>query len=180
MNRQASALPQRLLWLLLPACVLLADWASKAWVLRRLQPGESLVVIRGFFNLTLGFNSGAIFGSFQTAPIWLRYSLFTIAAIAALGYFGREFLKRETSTVQRVALGLILGGALGNGLDRILYGAVVDFLDFYAKDWNLGFTYIHYWPYWAFNLADSCILSGAILFGISLLRRERRPETRPV
>jgi signal peptidase II len=169
-----NGLSRRLLWLLLPALVLLLDWASKAWILKRLQPQESLTIIPGFFNFTLGFNTGAIFGSFQSAPIWLRYGLFTLAGLMALGYFGYEFLKTETLTPQRLALGLILGGALGNGLDRILYGAVVDFVDFYALNWNLGFTRIHEWHYWAFNLADSCILSGAVLFGITMLRAGMR------
>jgi len=172
-----AALPfRRLYWLLLPACALLLDWGSKRWILHRLQPEESLSVIPGFFNLTLGFNRGAIFGSFNSAPDWLRFTLFTLAGLAALVYFGREFLKAETPTVQRVALGLILGGALGNGLDRILYGAVVDFLDFYARNWNLGFTHFS-WHYWAFNIADSCILSGAILFGLALIRQGRRDQS---
>jgi lipoprotein signal peptidase len=55
----------------------------------------------------------------------------------------------------------------------------VDFLDFYARGWNLGFTRIHEWHYWAFNLADSCILSGAVLFGIAMIqagKRTRVPE----
>ena len=109
----SSSLTRRLLWLLLPAGALLLDWASKVWVLGRLQVGESLQVIPGFFNLSLGFNTGAIFGSFQSAPAWLRITLFTAAGLAALGYFGREFLKPETSSVQRAALGLILGPVLG-------------------------------------------------------------------
>jgi len=169
----STSLTRRLFWLLLPACALLVDWASKVWVLGRLQVGESLPVIPGFFNLSLGFNTGAIFGSFQSAPSWLRITLFTAAGLAALGYFGREFLKPETPAIQRTALGLILGGALGNGLDRIVHGAVVDFLDFYARDWNLGFTRIHEWHYWAFNFADSCILSGAVLFALSLILHAR-------
>jgi len=174
-STQVSPLKHRLLWLLLPAIALLLDYASKRWVLQRLLPGESLTVIPGFFDITLGFNTGAIFGSFQSAPAWVRYTLFTAAGIAAVAYFGREFLKAETPRVQRLALGLILGGALGNGLDRLLYGKVVDFLDFYANNWNLGFTHLT-WHYWAFNIADSCILSGAILFGITLFRAGRQPS----
>lgn len=170
-----APLSRRLTWLLLPAGALLLDWSSKLWILRHLRPEESLAVIPGFFNLTLGFNRGAIFGSFNSAPAWLRFTLFTLAGLAALFYFGREFLKAETPTVQRIALGLILGGALGNGLDRILYGGVVDFLDFYAQDWNLGFTHLN-WHYWAFNIADSCILSGAILFGLALIRQGKREK----
>jgi signal peptidase II len=150
---------RRLLWLLLPATALAADLASKAWILRTLAEGESLPVIKGFFSLTLGFNRGAIFGSLTWLPATARFILFALAGAAALLYFGSQFLARGTSSWERVALGLILGGALGNGIDRILRGAVVDFLDFAFGTWH----------YWTFNLADSCILVGAILYGLRLL-----------
>lgn len=150
---------RRLLWLLLPASALAADLGSKLWILDRLREGESLVVIKGFFNLTLGFNRGAIFGSLTWLPGPVRFTLFALAGLAAVLYFGRLFLARETATWDRVALGLILGGALGNGLDRLLRGGVVDFLDFVFGTWH----------YWTFNLADSFILVGATLFGIRML-----------
>jgi len=150
-------------WVPLPLLVLLADWASKAWVLRNLREHESWTVIQGFLNLSLGFNPGAIFGSLQGAPSFWRSALFTVAGVVALGYFGYEFLKRETPRPQRVSLGLILGGILGNGLDRILHGAVVDFIDIVLWGWH----------YWTFNLADSAIVCGAVLLGINLLRSSR-------
>ncbi|MDP1832708.1 MAG: signal peptidase II [Geothrix sp.] len=150
---------RRLLWLLLPATALAADLASKAWILRTLGEGESMPVIKGFFYLTLGFNRGAIFGSLTWLPATARYILFAVAGLAALIYFGRLFVAQETSTWDRVALGLILGGALGNGVDRILRGAVVDFLDFIFGTWH----------YWTFNLADSFILVGAVLYGLRML-----------
>lgn len=155
---------RRLFWLLVPAAALLLDWSSKQWILAHLKPGEHLVVIPGFFNLTLGFNSGAIFGVLATAPPLLRMILFLVAGLAALGYFGYEFLKAETPSLQRLALGLILGGAIGNGIDRIVHGAVVDFLDFIFFGWN----------YWTFNIADSCIVCGAILMGLSLVMQSRK------
>ena len=150
---------RRLLWLLLPACILALDLASKAWILRTLAEGESLPVIRGFFHLTLGFNRGAIFGSLTWLPDTVRFLLFALAGLVALGYFGRLFLAEGTRSWDRVALGLILGGALGNGIDRILRGAVVDFLDFIFGHWH----------YWTFNLADSFILVGATLLGLRML-----------
>lgn len=153
---------RRLPWLLLPLAGLVLDWASKAWVLATLKPHEQITVIPGFFNLTLGFNSGAIFGVLANAPEKVRFVVFLVAGLAALGYFGFEFLKESTPTLQRVALGLILGGALGNGLDRIRHGAVVDFLDFVFFGWH----------YWTFNIADSCIVCGAVLMGIALLRHK--------
>lgn len=160
-------------WLLLPASVLALDLLSKLWVLSRLQEGENLTVIPGFFNLSLGFNTGAIFGSLQGLPEWARAAIFTVAGLAALFYFGGLFLKDSTPRLERAALGLILGGALGNGLDRLWHGHVVDFLDFVFGSWH----------YWTFNLADSAIVCGAILYGMHLATGEREPaprtETRP-
>ena len=160
----------RLPWLLLPLGVLAAYYLSKLMVLRTLAEHQSMAVIPGCFNLTLGFNSGAIFGSLQGAPRGLRTLLFTLAGLAALGYFGWEFLRTGTPRRQRIALGLILGGILGNGLDRLQHGAVVDFLDVYVRDLNLGFTRIQEWHYWTFNLADSAIVCGAVLLGLALLK----------
>ncbi len=151
---------RRLFWLLLPASALAADMASKAWVLGFLKEGESHRVIDGFFNLRLSFNNAAIFGSLSWIPEHLRFALFNVAGLVALIYFGRIFLARETRPIDRVALGLILGGALGNGLDRLFRGYVVDFLDFVFGSWH----------YWTFNLADSFILVGFILYLLGLLR----------
>jgi len=158
-------LGQRSVWLLLPALALALDYLSKAWILARFAPGEVHPVIPGFFNLTLGMNPGAVFGFLAEAPAAFRIPFFTIVGILALGFFGYEYLKDGNSTLQRVALGLIIGGALGNGYDRVLRGAVVDFLDFVFGTWH----------YWAFNLADSFIVCGAILLGVSMLQRARRP-----
>lgn len=162
---------KRLPWLLLPISALAADYSSKLWILNHLHyQGDSITIIKGFLNLSLGFNKGAIFGTLHSAPEWLRVALFSLAGIAALIYFGRLFLADETPTLERVALGLILGGACGNSLDRILHGHVVDFLDFWFGTWQ----------YWTFNLADSCIVVGAILFGIAMLRSRKAAETAPV
>ena len=157
---------RRFYWLLLPLSALVADLGSKAWVLRTIGEGESLPVIKGFFYLTLGFNRGAIFGSLTWLPASARYVLFALAGLAALVYFGRLFLAKETPAWERLALGLILGGAMGNGIDRIIRGAVVDFLDFVFGTWH----------YWTFNLADSFILVGAILYGLRMLLA---PKTEP-
>jgi len=150
---------KRLLWLLLPAAALAADLGSKAWILRTLAEGESLTVIKGFFYLTLGFNRGAIFGSLTWLPGPARAILFAVAGTVAVLYFGKLFLARATPSWDRVALGLILGGALGNGIDRLSRGSVVDFLDFVFGTWH----------YWTFNIADSCILVGAVLFSVRAL-----------
>jgi signal peptidase II len=154
----------RAAWLLLPLAALGLDWASKAWILAAIPLHESRTVIPGFFNLTMNYNPGAIFGTMGGAPPMVRTIVFTLAGIAALGYFGWEFLKPGTAVSQRIALGLILGGALGNGLDRIRHGMVVDFLDFVFWGWH----------YWTFNVADSCIVCGAILLGLSFLCATRQ------
>ena len=156
---------KRAFWLSLPFSVLGLDALSKLWVLSRLHEGETLALIPGFFNLSLGFNTGAIFGSLQGLPEWARTLIFTAAGLAALLYFGSLFLKEGTPSVERVSLGLILGGAMGNGLDRLMHGHVVDFLDFVFGSWH----------YWTFNLADSAIVCGALLYGLHLLRS---PATR--
>lgn len=155
---------QRLPWLLLPLAAFLADWASKAWVTANLLPGVPMVLLRDKLNLTLGFNAGAIFGSFSGAPAWARGALFTVATLAALGYFGWEYLRGALPTVARVALGLILGGILGNSVDRLRHGHVVDFIDVVIRGWH----------YWTFNVADSFIVCGAILYGVALLRHDLR------
>ncbi|HJW09375.1 MAG TPA: signal peptidase II [Holophagaceae bacterium] len=155
-------------WLLLPLSALLLDWGSKSWILQSIPKGETREVIPGFFNLTLGFNEGAIFGSLTGLPEWVRFALFTVAGVAALFYFGHLFMRAATPTVERVALGLILGGAMGNGMDRLAHGHVVDFLDFVLAGWH----------YWTFNLADCFIVAGAILWGLQSLRG-RAPEDAP-
>ena len=164
---------RKLLWLLLPAGVLALDLGSKAWILHLLQEGESLTVIKGFFSLSLGFNRGAIFGSLTWVPAPLRAALFAVAGLVALLYFGRLFLADETPKWDRVCLGLILGGALGNGIDRLMRGAVVDFLDFYVTNLDFIFLHIREWHYWIFNVADSFILVGAVLFGIRMILASR-------
>jgi signal peptidase II len=154
---------RRLLWLLLPAGILAMDLGSKAWILNLLAEGESKPVINGFFYLTLGFNRGAIFGSLTWLPAMARSILFAMAGLVALFLIGRMFLEKDTAMWDRVALGLILGGILGNSLDRCLRGAVVDFLDFVFGTWH----------YWTFNLADSFILVGVVLYGLRMLLASR-------
>ncbi len=158
----------RPLWLLLPLGALALDWLSKGWILASIREGETREVIPGLFNLTLGFNKGAIFGSLTGLPEWARFLLFTLAGLAALAYFGHLFLQDQTPFLERLALGLILGGAVGNGLDRLMHGHVVDFLDVVIAGWH----------YWTLNLADSFIVCGAVLWGYHALRA-RKPDGAP-
>lgn len=124
------------------------DQATKLWALTAL--GRDVYAVLPIFNLRLSFNQGISFSlfneTFTDRPLMLAG--ITLAMTALLGVL----LVRSVTRLEAVALGLIIGGALGNVLDRLRIGAVVDFLDFHAR----GF----HWP--AFNLADSAIVIGAI------------------
>jgi signal peptidase II len=130
------------------------DQLTKTIVSTSFSLYESRVVIPGFFNLTYIKNRGAIFGFFSNNQSFLIYALLTTASLAALGLVVYYFYKTPSSErFLKTSLSLILAGALGNLTDRLFRGSVVDFLDFYVKDWH--------WPF--FNVADSCITVGAIL-----------------
>src|SRR6185369_7416190 len=134
---------------------------SKLAVLDALAPGESRP-LAPFFNLVLVFNKGAAFSLLASAPGWQTLFFASIAVVASL-VIGFLLLKTKDKPFFSAGLALILGGALGNLYDRLVYGHVVDFLDFHAVGWH--------WP--AFNVADSAITVGAaILIVESFLKRE--------
>jgi len=144
--------------------VAIIDQLTKAAVLNHFAgrfPGDREVVT-SFFNLALTYNRGISFGLFNEGA-GLNALIFSLAAAAIVGVLV-FWLSRVTSPFLGVAIGLIIGGAIGNVIDRIRLGAVVDFLDF-----HLGTLH---WP--AFNIADSaiCIGVGAMLLDGLLLRRE--------
>lgn len=149
-------------WLGIAAIVILLDQLTKVTITQLFAYGESLR-ITSFFNLVLVYNKGAAFSFLASQGGWQRY-FFTIVGIAA-AIFMVFLLKRHAG--QRLfcwALALLLGGAVGNVIDRILYGHVIDFLDFHAGGWH--------WP--AFNVADMAICAGAVLFVVDELRRVNR------
>lgn len=152
-------------WFCLAAVVMLLDYVSKIAVLAFLAPGESRV-LTPFFNLVLVFNKGAAFSFLAAAQGW--QTLF-FAAIAMVASVVISFLiyKYADKTLFCCALALILGGALGNLLDRIVYGHVVDFLDFHALGWH--------WP--AFNVADSAITVGAGILIVESFLQKKSNET---
>jgi signal peptidase II len=146
-------------WLGIAAIVVLFDQITKITITKLFAYGESLPVT-SFFNLVLVYNKGAAFSFLATESGWQRY-FFTAIAIAAV-VFILYLLKRHAG--QRLfcwALALILGGAIGNLIDRVMYGHVIDFLDFHVNAWH--------WP--AFNIADSAICVGAVMFVFDELRR---------
>ena len=150
---------------LLALTVLVLDQATKWLALASLDPYEPMVVTP-FFNLVLVWNRGVSFGMLSGDPAWGPWYLTGMSA--AIGAFLIVWLYRESRVVTRVALWLVLAGAVGNIIDRLRFGAVVDFLDFHA--------FGYHWP--AFNVADSAITCGAgLLIWDSLRRSKARPET---
>ncbi len=138
-------------WLGFSALIILLDQISKAAINSRFAYGES-VEVTSFFNLVLAHNMGAAFSMLSNAGGWQRW-LFTLIAVVASAWIIWLLRKYPQQKLFCLALALILGGALGNLMDRINYGYVVDFLDFH---WDA-----HHFP--AFNLADSAITCGAAL-----------------
>ena len=151
------------LWIGLAVVLVLLDQLTKSLVLRTLRFGERVRVIDGFFDLTLVYNEGAAFSFLASAGGWQRW-LFTGIGVAAAVFIAFLLWRHGAQRLFALALTLILGGAVGNVIDRLVHGKVVDFLLAY---WN-GF----YWP--AFNLADSAITVGAVLLIVDELLRVRR------
>lgn len=154
-------------WLALSALVVALDQLSKYGMMRLLVSGNGIEVAP-FFNLVLVYNRGAAFSFLSSASGWQRELFIAIALIASawVVYLLRRYPRQ---TLFCFALSLILGGAVGNVIDRLLIGAVVDFLDFHLAGYH--------WP--AFNLADSAITCGAALLIWDGLRpRNGRGERR--
>jgi signal peptidase II len=149
------------IWLVLSAAVVMLDQVAKQLMQTVLVPGQS-VRITPFFDLVLVFNPGAAFSFLSSAPGWQR-ELFIGIALAASVVIVYLMRKHTRDRLFCLGLALILGGALGNVVDRLHLGAVVDFLYFHVGQ--------YYWP--AFNLADSAITCGAALLIWDSLRRSR-------
>lgn len=150
-------------WLALAALVALLDQISKDAILARMTPGETLPVT-GFFDLVLLFNRGAAFSLLAEHSGWQRW-FFTVLALAVSAWLLVLIYQHRHERLLPASFALICGGAIGNVIDRIQIGAVVDFLYFHVA----GFG----WP--AFNLADSAITLGVILMIIAQLRRPPHP-----
>jgi signal peptidase II len=149
-------------WLIIAASLIALDQATKYAITQWLFDGRS-VEVTSFFNFVLVHNSGAAFSFLASAAGWQRVFFIGIAVVASVWIV--VLLRRHASeTLFCFALALILGGALGNLIDRIWLGAVVDFLDFHAAGWH--------WP--AFNVADSAITCGAAVLICESLRPQRK------
>jgi signal peptidase II len=160
--------PRRLPWLtVVSAAVYAADRLSKIWVSHHIELGGAIPVIPRVLRFTHWTNDGAAFSMFadSTSPAKVRWGLVAFTAIAALAVLALLIRWGSRFRLATVALALILGGALGNLHDRIVYGAVVDFIEVHI--------FIYHWP--DFNIADSAIVTGACLLVLdSLLPHHER------
>jgi len=164
-----NASPSLLLWLGIALVILLADQLTKLLIVDSFLLGDSQPVTM-FFNLVRVHNSGAAFSMLSTASGWQRW-LFTGIGVVATFFILWLLRSHPTQKLFCFALALVLGGAVGNVIDRIAYGHVVDFLDFHW-DWLSPVFYEGHFP--AFNIADSAISVGAVCLILDELIRVRR------
>lgn len=155
--------PRYIILLVVSALVLVLDQASKLYIDRSLPLHSSITVINNFFNITYLRNKGAAFGILANSAYRLPFFIL-VSAVAVLVIFVAVRRLREDQKFAAVSLALIFSGALGNLIDRVRLGEVIDFLD---AHW-----FEHHWP--AFNIADSAICVGVALLAIDMLREERK------
>ena len=163
---------KRKYWVLLIFCIgiLLLDQWTKSLVVEKLPLYQRVEVIQGFFNLTHVRNTGGAFGIFGGEKGGLGSILFVVVSLIAIGAIVFLFLKiKENEKTLAFSFSLILSGAVGNLIDRLRYGEVVDFLDFHLSSYH--------WP--AFNVADSAICIGIGLMALELLKGDHKKSTQP-
>ncbi len=160
-------------WLWLPGGVILLDQASKWLALNALTPYQALEILP-HLHLTLMFNSGAAFSFLAEAGGWQRWLFagFAVAVTLALAIWLLRLQANER--LLAVGLGLIIGGAVGNLIDRVVFGHVIDFIQVYLP--VIPLRLFNPWP--AFNIADSAISLGVVLLLIDTVRGERQPADR--
>jgi signal peptidase II len=165
MSDTPSPKPNALAWLLLSVVVIALDQLTKAWVLRDLPEYTAIPVIDGFWNWYRTYNTGAAFSFLSDAGGWQKYFFVTLAAVICglLGWWLSRTPRQDWRTAAPYAL--VIGGAVGNVIDRLVHGHVVDFIQWYAGD--------YYWP--AFNIADMAIVGGTIGIAVMGLLADRKP-----
>ncbi len=160
---------RRSIYLVFITVLLTIDQITKTAIFRSINPFDERSIIPDFFNLVHVRNKGAIFGFFSNADSSFIFFLLTVFSLVAVVLVVYYFIKTSVSyKLMNVSLSLILAGALGNQIDRIMRGYVIDFLDFKFWGWH--------WP--SFNVADSCISTGAVLL-IFIFFFKRGPECTP-
>lgn len=156
--RKKTALP----WLWLSIAIIIVDQLSKLWMLHHLQYLQPMVLLP-FLNFMLAFNAGAAFSFLGSAGGWQIYLFSGISLLIAALFVAWLYQTPRAYYWRGMALGLIIGGAIGNCIDRIRLNYVIDFIDFHIKGWHFA----------TFNIADSAITVGAIFFIISLCRHPK-------
>ena len=157
--------------LLIAGGIIVLDQASKVAVRSAFALHESVTVIPSFFNLTRVHNSGAAFGFMNTAEFpFKEVALIVVAAVALVGLAIYGATLPADQCLARVGLAFIVGGAAGNLIDRVAFGYVLDFIDFYWRGWH----------FWAFNVADTAITCGVSLTILDLLGVGRHRVSRTV
>lgn len=151
-------------WYALAGLVVVLDQFSKWLVLENIGFGETIYVT-SFWNWVLTFNPGAAFSFLADQPGWQRW-LFTALALGVSGWIAHMLRQQPQQQLLSLALALVMGGALGNVIDRVRFGAVVDFVQWHVAG--------YYWP--AFNVADSAITLGAVLLVIEQLTATNKKE----
>jgi signal peptidase II len=156
----AAATPRRHLEVWLPMVIVAVDQATKAMVKQALPLHDSVTIIPGFMDFTHVLNSGAAFGILNGVDFPFKTVAIAVIAMAALigvGLYAASISHHQL--IARVGLALILGGAAGNLIDRVLFGSVVDFVDVYWRSHH----------FWAFNVADSAITVGVAIMILDML-----------
>ncbi len=168
LKRMPFKFQERLPYLSVAAATLGLDRWTKALIQKRFGLNESISVIDGFFNITYVRNTGVAFGIFDPLSLPAKSVLLSVftafAVVVVITYSVRSPLRNR---LLQIALSLILGGAVGNLYDRLAYGYVVDFLEFYIG--------AYHWP--SFNIADSAISIGVALLALEILRDEAPSRT---
>jgi signal peptidase II len=148
-------------WLSLAGLIVLSDQLSKSWIISQLMLGE-VRVYTSYFNLVLVGNPGAAFSFLADAGGWQRWFFVLLSFIVSI-VISVILIRKPQAKLINWGLSLLLGGAIGNLIDRLRFGVVIDFLDLHLGDWH--------WP--AFNLADSAITVGVALLIIDEIIRAR-------
>ena len=155
---------------LLSLAIVVIDQVTKVSVMESMRLHESIPVIANLFSITYIRNPGAAFGFLSSSSSSFRFVFFGLTSVFAVGLLGMIMVRMpKDDWMGRLSVAGILGGAIGNLLDRLRYGEVIDFLDFYINGYH--------WP--AFNVADSAITVG-VVFLILHFATEKEPEDQPV
>ena len=165
MTQTISGVAQRRLEMAIAVAVVVLDQVTKAVVRDRLPLHDSVPVIAGFLDLTRVHNTGAAFGMLNSVDFPLKTLVLSIVALVALGGVGWYAMSVPLGDrLARIGIAGILGGAVGNLIDRSTEGYVLDFVDAYWRGWH----------FWAFNVADACITIGVVFMILDILGLGRR------